>query len=214
MACAVLCLKAVSMRLYFDEYTHAHNLWLVSIRHTPHKDFWCNYSALSYIILSPYFRLFPESIYVIYDLRFLGLGAFLLGIVTAFHYHSRSLGTRWFYILLPVVIVMQSRAVCTLLVEFRPDAYAAALAIWALALMFREPTPLRSGLITALSGFSVLLMPKYVTVLLLGNLVYFGYQMLKLKHARQPMISAAVAGARCLVSVRGALMDARHSIVG
>jgi tetratricopeptide (TPR) repeat protein len=204
-ACAVLCVKVMSMPLHYDEWIHAHYLWLVSIGQIPHKDFFCTYSALCYMALAPGLRLFPESIYVVFDLRFLGLAVVLSGMMTAFYIHSRTLGVKWPFILLPAALIIQTPMVCMTLAQFRPDAYAAAAAMWALALMFKQATALRSGWMAALTALSILIMPKYIVVLALGNLVYFGRLLLEPRRNLRAIITAIVAGTIVLLLSAGLL---------
>ncbi len=62
LARVVLCVRVVGMPLSFDESLHAHYSWLVSIGRIPHKDFWCHYPALGYVLVRPCFLVLPESI--------------------------------------------------------------------------------------------------------------------------------------------------------
>jgi hypothetical protein len=187
----VLCMKIKSMPFCFDEYLHAHYLWLVSIGRVPHIDFWCHYPALGYVIVRPFFQLFPESIYTVLALRYFGL-CFFIGTAVVAAWHARRLGANWLWGVLPLVMV--SPQIIVIIVNFRTDAYAALAAILALTLMFQEQSPVRSGLVGVLSVVSVIIMPKYVYPLAFGGIACLVYGFFKGKRERQSLIYSAFAG--------------------
>jgi len=185
-------LKVLSIPLSFDEFLHAHYLWLISIGRIPHTDFWCHYPALSYALISPFFRLLPESIYSIFALRYLGLCFFIaLGVTSA--YHARRLGTNWLWGVLPLALMLTPDIIPWVL-EFRTDAYAALAAILAITIMFNEPAPFRSFLATGLSALSLIIMPKYVYPLTFALTAYFIFGFLKGKGKRLLLLLSGLAG--------------------
>lgn len=192
LALVTVCLKIVSMPLTFDEYLNAHYLWLVSIGRVPHLDFWCHYPALGFVMVRPFFQLFPESIYSVFALRFLGL-CFFISTAAALGFHARRLRTNWLWGVLALVLMLTPE-VTPSVVNFRTDAYAALAAILALTIMFREPAPLRSGLATGLSVLSVLLMPKYVYPLAFALVAHLVYGCLKGTLGRRSLILSAIGG--------------------
>lgn len=187
-----VCLKIVSMPLTFDEYLNAHYLWLVSIGRVPHRDFWCHYPALGFVMVRPFFQLFPESIYSVITLRFLGL-CFFIGTAAALAFHAGRLRTNWLWGALALVLMLTPE-VTPSVVNFRTDAYAALAAIVAMTIMFREPSPLRSGLVTGLSVLSVIIMPKYVYPLAFAVTAYFFYGFFSGKREWRSLILSALAG--------------------
>ncbi len=205
---ATLGLKIVSMPLKFDEYLNAHYLWLISIGRVPHIDFWCHYSASGFVIVRPFFKLFHESIYSIIALRYFGL-CFFLATAVVLAYHAHRLRTNWLWGVLPLA-VMLTPEVTPFVVNFRTDAYAALAAIMALAIMFREPSPLRNGLVTGLSVLSVIIMPKYVYPLVFALIAYLVYGYLKGSCKKRSLIISALAGGVIsLVLCQGLLLTSR-----
>lgn len=199
---AIACLKTVSWPLFFDEYLHSHFLWLISIGKIPHKDFWCQYPSLGYVVTLPYFKLLPESIYSVIALRFLVV-SLLVAVAIRLFFHARNLGAHWVWGILPLIMLVMTQDVGSFVSEFRTDAYGALLAILALTAMFREPAPLRTGLVVALSVLSIIVMPKYIYPLFLANLAYIGYGCLKLKQVRNTLLSASagLCGALLISSI-------------
>ena len=188
----MVCLKIASMPLTFDEYFHAHYLWLISIGRVPHVDFFCCYSVLGYVIVRPFFQLFPETIYSVFGLRFFGL-CFFIGMAVALADHARRLRTNWLWGVLPLIAMLAPKDT-PFVANFRTDAYAALAAVIAMVMMFREPSCLRSGLATGLSVLSVLIMAKYAYPLFFALLAYTGYVFFNKKRERRSLILAALAG--------------------
>lgn len=186
----ILILAAFRRTIYYDEFTHTHKLWLISIGRAPHRDFWCHYPVLGYVLALPYFRLFAESIYSIFALRLLALGA-LTATVGVLGRHARRFRVHWVWGVVPIALIILTPPATKLLEMFRPDAFALLLAILALSVMFKDPAFPRTALAVALSVFSVVIMPKYVFPLFLTNLAYLAYGCLRLKRVKQTLLSAA-----------------------
>jgi hypothetical protein len=197
-------LKIISLPLGFDEYFHAHYLWLVSIGRIPHVDFWCHYPSLGYVMTRPFFRLLPESIYAVFALRFFGM-FFFLGTLAALAYHAQRLRADWLWGVLPLA-AMLTPDVAMLVVNFRTDTYAALAAILALTIMFRNPTPPRSALAAGLAALSVIIMPKYVYPLLFALIAYCGYLWFNEKGRRRSLILPAAAGGAIAVILTQSLL--------
>jgi hypothetical protein len=201
---AVLCLKAVSMPLTFDEYFHAHYLWLIAIGRVPHVDFWCGYLTLGYVLVRPFFQLFPESIDTVIALRLFGL-CFFIGMATVLVFHARRLGVHWLWCALPPAL-MATPEITPFIVNFRTDAYAALAAILAIALMFREPSPVRSAAAMGFSVFSVLIMPKYVYPLTFAAMAYLVYGFMRGESDKRRFFLSALLGGCGALAISQALL--------
>jgi len=200
----MLCLKALSMPMTFDEYFHAHYLWLVSIGRVPHVDFWCGYPGLGYVIARPFFLLFHESIYTLIALRYFGV-FFFIGIAIALAFHARHLRAGWLWGVLPLAL-MVTVEIAPFIVNFRTDSYAAFAAILALTLMFREPSASRMVSALFLSALSVLIMPKYVYPLAGALTEYFCYGSGIGKARRRTLLLSAAAGGVMALAVAQILL--------
>jgi hypothetical protein len=203
-ALAALCLRAISMPLSFDEFLHAHYLWLIDIGKVPHRDFWCHYSASGFAIVRPLFRLFPESIYTVFALRLFGIG-FFIGIAAAAAGHAHRLGANRLWGVLALALAV-TPAVAPFIANFRVDAYAALAAIIALTIMFRQPAPLRSGAATGLAVLSVIIMPKYVYPLLFGLIAHLAYGYAKKTCDRRALTLGALAGGTISLGIAQGLL--------
>lgn len=154
---------------FYDEAMHAHQLWLLSSGLSPSVDFFCSHPALSYLLLLPFFRLFPETAFVLLALRLVSVMLWaLVGALLA--KHGRLAGGDRATALLPFVLLAASTTVGPFLSEFSIDPFAALAAVAALALFFRPPRFWTVAGAAALSLLSVATTPKYALPLFFGLL--------------------------------------------
>ena len=70
----VLLIRLVFVRSYnYDELSHAHMAWLVSVGDVPYRDFAANHFPFLWILMSPLMRVLPESPVALMYLRGLAL---------------------------------------------------------------------------------------------------------------------------------------------
>jgi len=171
---------------FHDECLHVHKLWLMSDGLTPHRDFWCNYPVLGYVLTLPFLEVFPTAARNLLALRFLMLGL-LIAAGCLMAVHGRRTTGPWIWGVAPVALLPVALPVGRFLAEYSIDPFAMLAAVGAIVLFFTRPRPLRVGAAAALSLLSVLLTPKYALPLGFGLAGY--------------LVSAVVAGPRRTASL-------------
>ncbi|GAM08748.1 hypothetical protein OR1_01022 [Geobacter sp. OR-1] len=145
---------------FFDGSIHIRYLWLLSAGYRANVDFFCFYPTLGYFITLPYFKLFPESAFVLLALRlFAATTIALIGLT--YYCHGRRISRDWVLALLPFLLISTDRSIGVFFSEYSIDHLAALAAILAMSLVMSEPGFLRLVLCTMLSLTSLFIMPKY-----------------------------------------------------
>jgi hypothetical protein len=148
-----LLVRLVLVRNYdYDELSHAHLAWLVSIGEVPYRDFAANHFPFLWILLSPLMRVLPANPAALVVLRGLALTlnlVFIAALVTLIcaelHPRERIWAIACFGLVVFTPLTMH------FLIEFRPDAIANALLFSILACLRLRglggiPTAALSGL--------------------------------------------------------------------
>jgi len=162
----VLLIRLIFVRSYnYDEFSHAHMVWLVSIGEVPYRDFAANHFPFLWILMSPLLWVLPESSATLMVLRGLALLLNMVFIV--------SLGALICLKLQPKErfwggasfgLVVFSPLVMHFLMEFRPDAIANALLFSTLACIILRDS--RTFVMALVSGFfigaAVLINTKFI----------------------------------------------------
>ncbi len=120
----------------YDELSHAHLAWLVSIGQVPYRDFAANHFPFFWILLWPVMRALPQTPEALLALRGLSLTLNLvsIGCLGALICHDQPPGQRlWAAACLSLVVF--SQPAMHFLIEFRPDALANALLFGGLVLL-------------------------------------------------------------------------------
>jgi len=112
----------------YDEFSHAHLAWLVSVGEVPYRDFAANHLPFFWILLAPLIRLLPQEPGTLLVLRAVALacnGVFIgcLGALICLEQPARQ--RLWAAACFGLVVF--SPPVMHFLIEFRPDAPANAL---------------------------------------------------------------------------------------
>lgn len=188
------CLGIAFKRYNYDENQRAHSIWLASIGHRPYVDFFECHPPY-FILLAPIARLFDERPYAyLTALRLFSSAGMLLFVAGMVRFGCRLGDVRWTTACL--VFFLSVPAVHQFAIEFRIDAWAYAILIWAI-LLLSESTGLvwhkyvTVGCVTTLT--CMLLCPK-----LLFFLVIFGFvHLLRLESSRRGkcvLVGALVVG--------------------
>lgn len=149
----------------YDEISHAHMAWLVSIGEIPYQDFGANHFPFFWITLSPLMGLLPQGPVALVLLRVVALLLNAIFIISLGAMITRELGPSqraWAAACLAMVVFSPLPA--EFLIEFRPDALANALlfsALWWLCV--RGAQHLRETLPAGfMIGMAVLINTKYL----------------------------------------------------
>ncbi|MHB8844542.1 MAG: hypothetical protein ACYC7L_07295 [Nitrospirota bacterium] len=187
LAVFILLLRIIIHFPFFDESLHVHYLWLLSNGYTPGTDFYCHYPALAYFFVIPFFKLLPDSAFVVLALRYISL-AIYIGIGILFYFHGRKVTGDWLAAIIPLILLASASNIGPFMVEFSIDHFAAAAAVGAMLIYFRTPGERTIAASAGLALLSVLLTPKYVFPLLFGLIGHSAAYMLvsreKFKTAR------------------------------
>lgn len=162
----VVLIRLVFVRSYnYDELSHAHMAWLVSVGEMPYRDFAANHFPFLWILLSPLMRVLPESPVTLMVLRGLALvcnALFIGALGTLICLELRPRQRIWAAACLGLVVF--SPPVMHFLIEFRPDPFANALLFSAIAWL--RLSGLRNRSTAFMSGIgigiAVLLNTKYL----------------------------------------------------
>src|SRR5581483_8704209 len=109
----------------YDEISHAHMAWLVSIGEIPYQDFGANHFPFFWITLSPLMGLLPQGPVALVLLRVVALLLNAIFIISLGALITRELGPSqraWAAACLAMVVFSPLPA--EFLIEFRPDALA------------------------------------------------------------------------------------------
>ncbi len=161
-----LLLRLVLIRNYdYDEISHAHMAWLLSIGDKPYQDFVANHFPFFWVSLSPLMRVLPQSPLGLVLLRLLALALnaiFVGALGTLICLELQPRQRIWGAVCLGVVVL--NSPVIHFLIEFRPDALANALLFPALLwLRLRGPQHPGQALLGGfVIGVAVLVNTKYL----------------------------------------------------
>jgi hypothetical protein len=176
---------------FFDETLHVHYLWLFSSGLKPNVDFLCMYPPLGYILTFPFFRLFPESAFVLLALR--GLAVVMAAFVgLLFYVHGCRAAQDWSAALLPYLLVITAPGIGSFVVEYSIDHLAAVAAFGAMLIFFNTPGLGTVALASALCVTSVVITPKYPLPLFFGMVSYLGAAVY-FNHRKAVLLLAAAA---------------------
>ncbi|WP_152609901.1 hypothetical protein [Geobacter sp. OR-1] len=196
---------------FFDGSIHTRYLWLLSSGFKANVDFFCIYPTLGYFLTLPYFKLFPESAFVLLALRlFSAVVVALLGL--AYYSHGRRISADWVVALLPFLLISTDRSIGVFFSEYSIDHLAALAAILAMTIIMSEPGFFRLALCSALSLISLFIMPKYHFPLFFGLL---GYLWVCYATYRKPsmVISGLCAGAISALAIIFAIFSLNHGSI-
>ena len=172
----VILVRLVWVRDYdYDEISHAHMAWLVSIGEIPYQDFAANHFPFFWIVMSPLMRILPQGPVALVLLRGLALvlNAVFIGALGSLICLELKPWQRLWAIAYFGVIVFSPTAV-QFLIEFRPDALANALLFSALLwLRLRGSRRPGDGLLGGfLMGLAVMINTKYLLLpLVMGAVI-------------------------------------------
>jgi len=162
----IVLVRLIFVRAYdYDEISHAHMAWLVSIGEKPYQDFAANHFPFFWIIMSPLMRVLPQSPSALIILR--GLAMMLNAVFIG------SLGSLICLVLRPwqrvwaaacFGLIVFSPTAVHFLMEFRPDALSNALLFSALLwLRLRGSERPADGLLAGFFiGVAVMVNTKYI----------------------------------------------------
>lgn len=213
----VLLTRLVFVRSYnYDELSHAHMAWLVSVGEVPYRDFAANHFPFFWILLSPLMRVLPESLVTLMVLRGLALvcnAVFIGALGTLICLELRPQQRIWAAACLGLVVF--SPPAVHFLIEFRPDPFANALLFSAVAWLRlsglrNRPTAFMSGIGI---GIAVLLNTKYLLFpFVLGTVALIMYA----RQARQiwPFAVAICLGFSASLLGGMLLLDSMHVRLG
>lgn len=193
MAMIVYILHIVTHFPFFDGTVHVRYLWMISSGLRANVDFFCIYPTLGYFLTLPFFRLFPESAFVVLALRlFSALMIALVGVV--YYYHGKKIINDWKIALLPFLLICTDRSIGVFFSEYSTDHIAALIALWAMTMFVQEESRfVRIALCSMLSLLSLFIMPKYYLPLISGWIGYATACYLKTRKA-WPVIAGALSG--------------------
>jgi hypothetical protein len=196
----ILLLRVLIHFPFYDEAMHVHYLWLVSSGLKPGTDFFCSYPALAYFFVAPFFKLFPDSVFVVLALRYISVALYvLLGILLC--QNGRRLANDWLVALVPMLLIASSSNIGPFMVEFSIDPFAALAAIAAMVLFFSPPDMRSLAAAVSLSLLSVLFTPKYAFPLLAGLAGYCISYLMVSKRKVNVILAAGIGGLLTLVAV-------------
>ena len=161
-----LLIRLIFVRSYnYDELSHAHMAWLVSVGDVPYRDFAANHFPFLWILLSPLLWVLPESPATLMILRGLALLCnlvFLASLVTLIGFKLETRQRIWAAVGFGLVVF--SPGVMNFLMEFRPDAIANALLFATLAcISLRDSRTFLTGFVSGLClGAAILINTKYI----------------------------------------------------
>jgi hypothetical protein len=149
----------------YDEISHAHMAWLVSVGEKPYQDFAANHFPFFWIVMAPVMHLLPQGPVALVLLRGLAalLNAVFIGALgTLICLELRPWQRIWAVACFGVMVF--SPTAVQFLIEFRPDALANALLFSALLwVRLRGTGRLADGLLAGLvMGAAVLVNTKYI----------------------------------------------------
>ena len=162
----VLLIRLVLVRSYnYDELSHAHMAWLVSVGNVPYRDFAANHFPFLWILMSPLMRVLPESPVALMYLRGLALllNTVFIGALGTLICLEQSPQQRIWGVACFGLVVFSPLAL-HFLIEFRPDALANALLFSTLAwLRLRITRGFPTGFVGGFCiGVAVLVNTKYI----------------------------------------------------
>lgn len=167
LAVFILILRVIIHFPFFDETLHVHYLWLLSNGYKPGTDFYCHYPTLAYLLMTPFFKLLPDSAFVLLVLRYTSLAAYI-GVGILLYFHGRKVTNDWCAAIIPLILLASSGNIGPFMVEYSTDPFAAATAVAAMLIYFRPPSERTVAISAGLALLSVLITPKYVFPLFFG----------------------------------------------
>lgn len=200
LAIIIYILHVITHFPFFDGTIHLRYLWLIASGLRANVDFFCIYPTLGYFLTIPFFKLFPESAFVLLALRlFSGVMIALVGIV--FYTHGKRIINDWVVALLPFLLICTDRSIGVFFAEYSVDHIAAVFALWAMSIFFQQPGTGRLAFSAMLSAISVFIMPKYHLPLFLGLTGYVAAYYLDCRKVRPVVIGLAVGAGAALLLV-------------
>ena len=207
----------------YDEISHAHMAWLVSIGEKPYQDFAANHFPFFWILMSPVMWLLPKTPVALIVLRLLALicnGIFLVALARLICLELRPGQRIWALACLGVIVF--SPLTMWFLIEFRPDPFANALLfsalLWLRTKEQRTPWSWLAG--GFLLGLAVLINTKYLALpFVLGGVLLFGNRSRLRRMAPIALVITAgfglaiLTGIMALLALRISLSDAWLMVV-
>jgi hypothetical protein len=205
----------------YDELSHAHAAWLVSLGAIPYRDFAANHFPFFWMILSPLMRALPEGSEAMLGLRVLSILLNLVFLVAlGAHVLTEVPSRQRSWAAAAFGLVAFSPPAMHFLIEFRPDALSNALLFSVLLFLRLRGAP---GAITWIAagfciGAAVLINTKYaVFPLILGSVALFLEARRRRVWAWAVAIAlgfgAALLGGRLLLLAAGIPRDAAWRMV-
>lgn len=196
----ILVLRVIIHFPFFDETLHVHYLWLLSSGYKPGTDFYCHYPALAYLFTIPFFKLLPDSAFVVIVLRYISL-ALHIGTGILFYLHGRKVASDWCAAIIPLILLASSVTIGPFMSEFSIDPFAAAAAVGAMLIYFSPPSERTVAVSAGLSLLSVLITPKYAFPLFFGLIGHIAAYVLASRGKLRTIRAICAGGATSLAFV-------------
>jgi hypothetical protein len=202
-------LRLSVLRTYdYDELSHAHMAWLVSVGEVPYRDFVANHFPFLWILLSPLMRILPESPTALTVLRSLALLLNLIFVGALGTLMCAGLPVRQrIWALVCFAMAVFSPVAMNFLIDFRPDPVANALLFSILAWVWlKKPQGFAAGLACgSCVGAALLINTKFVLFPFLLGAVAFAAS---IPHWRKvwPFALSALLGCSAAVACGAALL--------
>ncbi|MBI5674651.1 MAG: hypothetical protein HZC48_02325 [Nitrospirae bacterium] len=200
LAVFILLLRIIIHFPFFDESLHVHYLWLLSNGYTPGVDFYCHYPVLSYLFMVPFFKLLPDSAFVVLVLRYVSLIIYI-GIGLLLYFHGRKVTGDWGTAIIPLILLASSSNIGPYMIEFSVDPFATVTAVGAMLIFFRTPSERTIATSAGLSLLSVLLTPKYIFPLFFGLIGHAAAYILASRKKIKTIMAISIGGAAALAFV-------------
>lgn len=163
----------VGQTIQFDELVNMGYLFRMHLGIVPHKDFWCHYPSLGYLLFVPFFPKTPSYDHAVF-LRILASLPVVatIGVITL---HCKEITRRGPLIgLITAALVFSDPSICSILTQFRTDGIALLLSVAAIALMFLPVSRVTMLTVPVLVMLSFMVMPKTAYVLIVCSLFFTG----------------------------------------
>ncbi len=220
----IILIRLIFVRSYdYDEISHAHMAWLVSIGEVPYKDFAANHFPFFWIIMSPLMRLLPQSPVSLMLLRGLALmlnAAFIGSLGALISLELKPWQRLWAAACFGLVVF--SPISVHFLMEFRPDALANALLFSSLLWLRlrgieRPPDGLLAGFFI---GTAIMVNTKYILLPFVMGAVILAFNWRQMKRLWPSALAifggfalALLVGVLLLLSMHISIADAWRLVV-
>ena len=207
----------------YDELSHAHMAWLVSVGEVPYRDFAANHFPFLWILLSPLMWVLPHTPFALVVLRILALmlnAVFIAALCVLIGVEQQPKERIWTVVCIGVVAFYPLSM--DYLIEFRPDPFANALLFSTLAwLRLRNSRSVPTALIGGFCiGVAFLVNTKYIPFIFLLGPVALAMNVGQLRRILPFALAiglgfsmAFLVGALLLVSIGASLDDAWRMVV-